>query len=114
MLIGANDVGNSTPIDLFEAYYRQILDMLEIHGIRNVYCGKIPQIHTDEHAFFSKEAVENIDEYNQCIVNAVGQSGVSQLVDIPDMDDSCFTDPVHFSENGNIIVAQTFANAIRN
>lgn len=40
VLIGTNDVGNHTPIDLFAEYYRQIIRALLIRGYRAVFVAK--------------------------------------------------------------------------
>ena len=57
VLIGTNDVGQDSPLDTFEEYYRQILRNLHVHGYRVVYCAEIPPIWSDGHAFFAKKPV---------------------------------------------------------
>ncbi len=112
VLIGTNDVGNSSPIDLFEEYYRQMLVALRLGGIQVVYCGEIPPIWPDGHAFFSSATQRDRDRYNTRLKKVVGESEVGQLVQLPELTADCYTDPVHFNERGNALVADAFANAI--
>ena len=113
VLIGANDVGNETPVDLFEEYYRQSLDALRIAGFRAVFCGAIPPIWPDGHAFFPAASKERREVYDDRLREAVKDSPVSTLVTFPGLSPSCYRDPVHFNEAGNVVVATAFAAAIR-
>ena len=112
VLIGANDVGNETPLDLFEEYYRQILDLLRIHRFRVVFCGEIPPIRADGHAFFSVGAERRLAEYNDRVQAVVERSPIAKLVPLGDLEPECFVDPVHLTEVGNERVAECFARAI--
>ncbi len=112
ILIGANDIGSNTPIDLFREYYRQVLDALVISGMKVIYCGEIPPIWPDGHAFFSKDASLRRDEYNEQIKSAIEACGIAHLVEFPKLTRACFIDPVHFNEAGNKIVAKAFATSI--
>jgi len=112
ILIGANDIGNSTPVDLFTEYYQQMLNALKIAGIKSVYCGEIPQIWPDGHAFFSRNSCEKREHYNERIKLAVDAHDIAKLVQFPKLTNACFVDPVHFNETGNNIVADAFAQAI--
>jgi len=114
VLIGANDVGHDSPLDTFEEYYRQILTNLEIHGFKAVYCGEIPPIWPDGHAFFAKSSEFRRDEFNQRIKKVVSESSIATLVGLAELEQDCFTDPVHLNEKGNLTVATHFAEAIRN
>jgi len=113
LLIGTNDVGNQTPPALFEEYYRQILTALQIEGLRVVFCGEIPPIWPDGHAFFSNSTRDGRDVYNAAIRRCVEKSTIARLVEFPDLSPTCYVDPVHFSEEGNRVVAGAFAAAIR-
>jgi lysophospholipase L1-like esterase len=112
VLIGANDVANRSPIDLFEEYYRQIVEALQIHGLKVVYCGQIPVFWPDGHPFFPSDLCELQKLYNERIERVVSQSPIGQLVRLPDLCKDCFTDPVHFNEKGNRLVAECFAQKI--
>lgn len=112
ILIGANDVGNGSPEALFEEYYRQILQALEMHHFRAVFCGEIPPIRPDGHAFFPAETQNRRAAYNAAIKRCVENSRIARLVEFPSLPQMCFVDPVHFHETGNQAVADAFANAI--
>lgn len=112
LLIGANDVGNQTPLDLFEEYYRQILQTLQIHRFRAVFCGEIPPIRADGHAFFSTGAERRLPAYNERVQVVVESSPIATFVPLGELGADCFVDPVHFTEVGNERVADCFARAI--
>ncbi len=112
VLIGANDVGNQSPPALFEEYYRQILRALQLNGFRAVYCGEIPPIWPDGHAFFPAETRSARDEYNGRLRQAVRESPISCIVEFPQLSADCFTDPVHLNESGSEAVARSYAQAI--
>lgn len=112
ILIGANDVGNGSPEDLFEEYYRQILSALEIYHFRSIFCGEIPPIWPDGHAFFPVETRERRAVYNAAIRRCVERSPIARLVEFPALTQHCFVDPVHFHESGNQAIALAFATAI--
>lgn len=112
ILIGANDVANGSPLDLFEEYYRQILIALHLHGIRVAHCGEIPPLWPDGHAFFPRETKNRRDAYNQRIATVVRESQIANLVRFEALTAEDFTDPVHFTESGNQRVAEAFADAI--
>ncbi len=112
VLIGANDVANSTSLDLFAEYYRQVLSALRIAGMRVTYCGEIPPFWSDGHAFFSNETQARRAAYNEVIERVVEASPIATLVRFPGLDASHYTDPVHFNESGNQYVADAFASAI--
>ncbi|MGI9286584.1 MAG: SGNH/GDSL hydrolase family protein [Pseudomonadales bacterium] len=114
ILIGTNDVGNATPLDLFEEYYRQTLTALQMHGFKVVYCGEIPPIWADGHAFFARETSDTRQQYNACITRLIDQSSIARQVKFPDLSSDCYTDPVHFNETGNRVVAECFAHEIEN
>jgi lysophospholipase L1-like esterase len=113
VLIGVNDVGNAAPIDLFEEYYRQSLDALRIAGFRAIFCGEIPPVWPDGNAFFAAETQARRDEYNERITKVVDGTPDTYQVAFPDLSSNCYTDPVHFNEAGNLEVARSFADAIR-
>jgi lysophospholipase L1-like esterase len=112
VLIGANDVGNATPPDLFAEYYRQILSALELRSFRALFCGEIPPLYPDGHAFFPVAAEERRAQYNQLVREVVAEFPCARLVTFPNLTADCYTDPVHFNEQGNRIVAEHFAAAI--
>lgn len=114
ILIGTNDVGCNSPLDLFEEYYRQILTALQLNGIRVVFCGEIPPIWPDGHAFFSAATAARRGEYNERVYKAIECSSVGRLVRFPSLTADCYTDPVHLNEKGNEIVARAFADAVVN
>lgn len=112
ILIGTNDVGNTTPLALFEEYYRQILTTLQMHRFKVVYCGEIPPIFADGHAFFARETSGARRQYNACVERAIAESPIARLVQFPELSSDCYTDPVHFNEAGNRVVAESFAREI--
>jgi lysophospholipase L1-like esterase len=112
VLIGTNDVGNNSPLDTFEEYYRQILDALTIARFRVVYCGEIPPILADGHSFFARETTEVRSRFNTIIEKVLGESPIGKLVRFPEMGAEHYCDPVHFTEAGNKHVARSFARAI--
>ncbi|MBZ5736897.1 SGNH/GDSL hydrolase family protein [Nocardioides mangrovi] len=113
VLIGANDVGEETPLDIFEEYLQQVLDALRIHGFRVTFCGEIPPVWPDGHAFFPAETVERRAIYNESLRKIVRDRPSTVLVELGDLSADCYTDPVHFNESGNLAVARAFADAIR-
>ena len=112
MLIGTNDVGNETPLDLFEEYYRQIVRTLLIKKYKAIFCGEIPPIYPDGHIFFSKDTIERRDEYNAIIRKVSAENKDSFWVPIDGLSRDCYVDPVHFNEQGNRLVAESFTKAI--
>jgi lysophospholipase L1-like esterase len=113
VLIGANDVGNHSPVELFEEYYKQVLDALTIAGIRVVHCGEIPPIGADGHSFFARDTAALRDDYNAALERAVKECSIARLVRFSDLDaKEHFCDPVHFNEEGNRRVAHDFARHI--
>ena len=112
ILIGANDVGRGSPLELFEEYYRQVLLALQIRGFLAVYCGEIPPIWPDGHPFFSSDTTVRRGLYNEKLRAAVAASPIARLVRLGDLARDGYTDPVHLNELGNERVAQAFADAI--
>jgi len=112
ILIGTNDVGRSSPIDLFQEYYRQVLVALRIAGIHVAFCGEIPPVWPDGHAFFPAETVERRKMYNDAISAVVADSPIARLVRLPALTAASYTDPVHLNETGNEQIADAFADAI--
>jgi lysophospholipase L1-like esterase len=112
VLIGTNDVGNASDPELFEEYYRQILTALKLGGLRVAYCGEIPPIWADGHAFFAGHTIARRDDYNARLRKAVDESGIGRLVSFPALTIDCYTDPVHLNEKGNAVLARSFADAI--
>ncbi|MEM9040339.1 MAG: SGNH/GDSL hydrolase family protein [Actinomycetota bacterium] len=113
VLIGTNDVGEGTPIDLFEEYYRQTLRALRIAGFRAVFCGEIPPIFADGHVYFPKETAARHDEYNAALRRALQEHPGAVHVGLGSLTRDAYVDPVHFNESGNELVAEAFADAIR-
>lgn len=113
ILVGANDVGNGTPIDLFAEYYRQILDALTIAQFRIVHCGEIPRILADGHPYFPKDCELRRPEYNSALEEAVSRVSIARFVRFPALEESHLVDPVHFSEQGNLAIAQAFATSVK-
>ena len=113
VMIGANDVANETPVNLFHEYYAQLLDTLAIAGVRIVHCGEITPFFADGHSFFPRESVSRRDEYNDAMREAVDACAVAVRVEFPDLTADCFVDPAHLSEEGNRVVAAGFAASIR-
>lgn len=112
VLIGTNDVGAGSPLEVFGEYYRQLIGALEISGYRVVYCGEIPPIWPDGHAFFSRESEERRPAYNDCLREVVQASPIAKLVTLADLGAECYTDPVHLNEAGNREIARRYAKAI--
>jgi lysophospholipase L1-like esterase len=112
VLIGTNDVGRNSPLDLFEEYYRQILTSLELSGIRVAFCGEIPPIWPDGHAFFSSDTAARRTEYNERVSKVVEESSIGRLVKFPGLIADCYTDPVHLNEKGNALLGRAYADAV--
>ena len=112
VLIGTNDVGNGTPVEVFEAYYRQILRCLAIKRYKAIYCGEIPPIHADGHVFFPRPTVERRRHYNEAIRRAVDACPQAVWVPMEGLDRDAYVDPVHFNEEGNRRVARAFHGAV--
>lgn len=112
LLIGANDVGNGTPVKLFKEYYQQSLDALLICGVKSIYIGEIPPIYPDGHAFFAKATAQRRNRYNEVIDELAEYDSAIQLVRFRKLNGDCYCDPVHFNERGNRRVAKAFAKAI--
>jgi lysophospholipase L1-like esterase len=113
LLVGANDVGNGSPPELFEEYYRQILSAMRLSGLKVVHCGQIPPIWPDGHAFFASSTKDGREVYNAAVRRCVEAAPHARLVEFPALTASCYVDPVHFSEEGNRVVAEAFAAAIK-
>lgn len=112
LLIGANDVGNNTPLKLFSEYFKQIVRNLEINGIKSVYCGEIPPIWPDSHPFFAQQTTIQRNKYNKSISNIVRKSSIADLIKFPKLTRDYYVDPVHFNEKGNKEVANCFSKSI--
>lgn len=112
VLIGANDVGNGTDVDLFAEYYRQILATLELSGFRAIFCGDIPPLWPDGHAFFPVATEERRAQYNRRLCAVANEFACARVVALSDLPADCYTDPVHFNEEGNRAVAERYAAAV--
>lgn len=113
VLIGANDVAGSSDIALFRDYYAQLLVTLRVLGWRVVHCGEIPPIWPDGHAFVDRDAERRRENYNQQIRHVVEDCPIARFVQFEGFDAQCFVDPLHFSEQGNRLVARAFAESVR-
>ncbi|MBY0483114.1 SGNH/GDSL hydrolase family protein [Nitrosomonas sp.] len=112
ILIGTNDVGNETPLDLFEEYYRQIIRTFLIKKYKAVFCGEIPPIYPDGHIFFCKETAEKRNLYNAAIMKVTEENRNIVWVPFNELSRNCYVDSVHFNELGNRLVAESFTQAI--
>jgi lysophospholipase L1-like esterase len=112
VLIGTNDVGNETPLELFEEYYRQIVRAFLIKKYKAIFCGEIPPIFPDGHIFFRKETVERRNQYNDAIRKISAENKRIHYTPINGLNRDCYVDSVHFNEQGNQVVAEAFAQAI--
>ena len=112
VLIGTNDVGNETPLDLFEEYYRQIIRTLLIKKYKAVFCGEILPIYPDGHVFFCKDTIERRNQYNTVVRKISAENKNTIWVPISGLDRDCYVDSVHFNEQGNRLVAESFTKAI--
>jgi lysophospholipase L1-like esterase len=112
LLIGSNDVGEATPVELFSEYYRQSLSALFIKNYKAVLCGEIPPIHADGHVFFSKDRASRRAAYNEAIQALTAEYDRAHWVPMGDLPRDCYEDPVHFNEAGNLWVAERFAEAM--
>jgi len=112
LLIGTNDVGEDKDEDLFAEYYRQILRTLLVKKYKSVFCGSIPPVFADGHAFFSRETCERRERFNVRLRSVVAEHTEVSLVPLDHLENDCYVDPVHFNERGNLAVAEAFAAAI--
>jgi lysophospholipase L1-like esterase len=112
LLIGANDVSKKTSLPLFEEYYRQILRSLRIKKYKAIYCGEIPPIHADGHVFFERASTDLRLEYNEVIRKLTEEVKEARFVVMRELPRSFYEDPVHFNEQGNVEVAESFAEVL--
>jgi lysophospholipase L1-like esterase len=112
LLIGTNDVGNGTDIELFGEYYTQILRTLVIKRFKVIVCGEIPPIFPDGHSFFEQHTSALRLEYNKTLQQAVAKFPKARTVSLDHLTRDDYEDPVHFNEKGNISVARAFAKVV--
>jgi lysophospholipase L1-like esterase len=112
VVIGTNDISNQKDLDIFEEYYRQILRAFAIKNYKSVLCGEIPSIFCDGHIFFSSDTAKLRPAYNDKIMKVVGEFPIASFVEFNDLSRDCCEDSVHFNENGNMLVAESFARMI--
>lgn len=112
ILIGTNDAAHGSPPELFEEYYRQILRTLAVRKFKAVFCGTIPPLHCDGHAFFTRDAEARRPQLNAIIKKIVAETSIARLVDLESIDASCCVDPAHLNDHGNERVAQRFVEEI--
>lgn len=112
VLIGTNDVGESKDEELFAEYYRQLLRILFVKKYKSVFCGTIPPVFADGHAFFSREASQRRERFNARLRGVVAEFPDATVVSLDQLENDCYVDPVHFNERGNVAVAELFAAAI--
>jgi lysophospholipase L1-like esterase len=112
VLIGTNDVGDGNDEELFAEYYRQILRTLFVKKFKAVFCGTIPPVFADGHAFFPRETRERRDRLNARLRGVTAEFPGAGVVPLDHLDVGCYVDPVHFNERGNVAVAEAFAAAV--
>jgi lysophospholipase L1-like esterase len=112
LLIGTNDVGQNSDLDLFEEYYRQIVLALCVRKFKAILCGEVPPIHSDGHVFFSKQCADSRTAYNERVRRVTAEFAAAKFVASPELPRDCYEDPVHFNERGNAAVAAAFCEAI--
>jgi lysophospholipase L1-like esterase len=112
VLIGTNDVGEDKDEELFAEYYRQILRTLLVKKFRSIFCGSIPPVFADGHAFFPRGSLERRDRFNARLKGVVAECAEASVVPLDHLGNDCYVDPVHFNERGNLAVAESFAAAI--
>lgn len=112
VLVGTNDVGHNSDLDLFEEYYRQIVLALCVRRYKAILCGEIPPIHPDGHVFFPKQCSGQRSVYNDRIRRVTAEFSAARFVASPELSRDCYEDPVHFNERGNAAVAAAFCEAI--
>ena len=113
ILIGTNDAASRSPVDLFGEYYRQVLRTLAIRRFKAVFCGTIPPLHCDGHAFFTREAEEHRPALNLELRRTAEQSRIARVVDLESVGRELCVDPAHLNEKGNDFVAGLFADAVQ-
>jgi hypothetical protein len=112
VLIGTNDVGNSSPPELFRDYYSQVLNAFLIKKFRQIFCGGIPPIYPDGHAFIDQSCVDRRDTLNRIIREVVDATPRARFVVTEGLGRDDYEDSVHFGESGNDKIARCFADAI--
>jgi lysophospholipase L1-like esterase len=112
VLIGANDVGEDKDPQLFEEYYRQILRAFFVSRFKAVWCGEIPPIHPDGHIYFDRACQERRKLLNARLEAVVAESAGAHLVRLGHLGREHYEDSAHFSESGNVQVAEAFAREI--
>jgi len=112
LMIGTNDVGNGTDIELFSEYYTQILRTLVIKKFKVIICGEIPPIFPDGHSFFERPTSELRLDYNMALRESVAKFSRARTISLDHLTREHYEDPVHFNEKGNIAIAQAFATAV--
>jgi lysophospholipase L1-like esterase len=111
-LIGTNDVGNGTDLELFSEYYTQILRTLVIKKFKVIICGEIPPIFPDGHSFFERPTSELRLDYNKALKESAAKFSRARTISLDHVTREHYEDPVHFNEKGNIAIAQAFAGAV--
>lgn len=111
-MIGTNDVGDNSDLKLFTEYYRQCLLALQISGIRAIYCGHIPPMFPNGHAFFDQDCLRRRELFNDAITEVVANVPIAHIVVFDRLTRDHYEDPVHFNEEGNILIAECFAKMV--
>jgi lysophospholipase L1-like esterase len=112
LLIGTNDASADSPPDAFAEYYRQIIRTLVLQRFRAIFCGTIPPLHCDGHAFFPRAAEARRPLLNDRIRKLVAEFPQARLVDLEGVGPEHCVDPAHFNDLGNDVVAEAFCRAV--
>ncbi len=112
LLIGTNDIGEYKDISVSEEYYRQILRTLFIKGYKAVFCGEVPPIYPDGHIFFDAESVKRREQFNTVLRRLVTGFPGAYPVTFEGLSRECYEDAMHFNEQGNMIIAESFSQEV--
>ena len=113
VMIGTNDAGNFTDLYMFKMYLRQIVLALIVKQYRAIFLAEIPPIFPDGHIFFNQDSTKSRDKVNKIIREiCIEFKEKVHFVPLLKLTREDYEDPVHFNENGNKIVAESFAKSI--
>lgn len=111
ILIGTNDVKKSTPVELFEIAYTQLITKVKllIPG-NNISLIKIPNLAKGIKYPYTYEMNEAIPKYN-AVIKKLSIDYNIRLIEL-NIDPKCFFDGVHLNEEGSRQVAEQLSALI--
>lgn len=111
--IGTNDCNRKTLTkpEVFENFYRQILDKLNIYQ-QHIFLGTIPSIYPQEgHLPYDNNSIKHREVLNK-IIEKLSNEYKLPLVDLGDISKDKYLDSVHLSNEGNKEIAERFKDIL--